>query len=196
MLSWPLRLGDPTFVGYLTVMLYFLTAYFCYILARRSKSKSLEDLREKRLWLALAVLFCLLGLNKQLDFHSTLTQYGRAMSIAQGWYGQRRLVQLVFVASVAAVGGIVLLALLLWLRRSSKLAIVAVLGTGMLITYIVVRAASFHDADRVIAMRLLGLRWSWVLEIAGIIVVLTACLYRLRSTSSEVQRQSDETTQI
>src|SRR6478752_323958 len=98
--NWSPKIGDPTIGGWVTVMLYLLTAGSCWISARELV---LEDIasNERRAWWAISALFLALGVNKQLDLQSALTEAGRVLASVQGWYAQRALVQLAFIVVVA-----------------------------------------------------------------------------------------------
>lgn len=118
-------------------------------------------------------LMLVLGLNKQLDLQSLLTEVGRALARAEGWYGQRRVVQGWFIALILAAMCVTLMAgavALLSRRWSSrwKGCRLALLGAGLLLVYVAFRAVSFHHADRWLAGRIAGARRSWILELAGI----------------------------
>jgi hypothetical protein len=91
--NWSPKIGDPTIGGWLTVVLYILAAGSCWISARELV---LEDIgsNERRAWLAISALFLALGINKQLDLQSALTEAGRVLAHYQGWFEQRQLVQL------------------------------------------------------------------------------------------------------
>lgn len=52
------------------------------------------DGRDRRLWLACAVLFFLRVLNTHIDLHALPGVYGRCLSRAQGWYENRGPVKL------------------------------------------------------------------------------------------------------
>ena len=41
----------------------------------------------------------------------------------------------------------------------------------MVMGFVVIRAASFHHVDAFLASRLGGLRWNWILELGGILIV-------------------------
>jgi hypothetical protein len=43
-----------------------------------------------------------LGINKQLDLQTALTELGRVLALSQGWYEQRQVVQFWFIAALAA----------------------------------------------------------------------------------------------
>jgi hypothetical protein len=101
-----------------------------------------------------------------------LTEFGRLIAFEQGWYGQRRIVQLYFILAVALFFGWVLITLLLWARHSPLPTWIALFGTTSIIGYVLIRAGSFHHIDRFIGSTVLGLRWNWLLEMGGVIVVL------------------------
>jgi len=133
---------------------------------------------ERRVWFVLSLLFLCLGLNKQLDLQSALTEIGRVLASHQHWYRQRQTVQVTFIIGVAAAGISALLILLFWVRRSPLATLLAVAGTAMVIAYVLVRAASFHHIDRFIGQTVLGFRWNWIIEMSGIGVVIFASWMR------------------
>ena len=172
--GWSPGIGDPTVLGWVTVVAYLAAAWLCYR-AAVTVGGGLGDAgastrRERILWSLFAGALLLLGLNKQLDLHSALTEALRVVSRDQGWYESRREYQAAFVgilASVAALGVVGLTAFTWRMSRSIKL---AGLGLGVLAAFVLVRAASFHHADQLLGSRVLGLKASWILELAGIAV--------------------------
>ena len=58
------------------------------------------------LWNALAVGLLLLGINKQLDLQTALTELGKILAARQGWYEHRQRVQIDFIIGVVLVGGL------------------------------------------------------------------------------------------
>jgi hypothetical protein len=175
--NWSPRIGDPTIGGWITVVLYLLAAVGCWISARELV---LEDIasNERRAWWAISALFLALGINKQLDLQSALTETGRVLAHYQGWFEQRQLVQLAFIALVAIICLIAAIALLLWTRSAPTPARLALIGTSMVLGFVLIRAASFHHVDQFIGQRILGLRWNWILEMSGISLVLFASQWR------------------
>ena len=133
---------------------------------------------ERRIWFALSVLLLLLGINKQLDLQSALTEIGRALAHYQHWYEKRQTVQLAFIVTASIVGVVALLTLFIWSYRSAAATRVALLGTALIVSYVVIRAASFHHVDRFIGRTVLGLRWNWIIEMGGIAVVILASFWR------------------
>jgi hypothetical protein len=179
--NWTPGIGDPTIGGWVTVALYFFAVVSCWITARRLKRSS----REKRIWWIITILFLALGINKQLDLQSALTEIGRMVAVAQGWYMRRGAVQLEFVAAVAGCALIATFTLLIWARKSPLPTWLALAGVTLVIGFVVIRAASFHHIDRFIGTTVLGLRWNWILEMGGIGVVILASLWRRRRISAD-----------
>ena len=143
-----------------------------------------SGIKERRIWSAISILFLGLGINKQLDLQSALTEVGRVIAFAHGWYGQRQLVQLALIIFAAIVCISVVITLLIWTRHGPLSTWFALLGTILVIGYVLIRAASFHHIDRFIGTTFLGLRWNWILEIGGITIVLLASQWRRRSAKS------------
>ena len=175
--NWSPKIGDPTIGGWVTVVLYLLAAGSCWITARELV---LEDIasNERRAWWAISALFLALGINKQLDLQSALTETGRVLAHYQGWFEQRQLVQLAFIALVAIICLIAAITVFLWTRSAPIPTRLALMGTTMVLGFVLIRAASFHHVDHFIGQRILGLRWNWVLEMSGISLVLFASQWR------------------
>jgi hypothetical protein len=172
--NWTPGIGDPTFAGWLTVISYLVTAVACWRVAGRLRDAAGSSRAEVFVWRAIAVLFLALGVNKQLDLQSAFTEIGRTVALAQGWYERRETVQLYFIVVVAAVCLLVAATLVMLIRNAPAATWLAVLGTAVVLTFVAVRAASFHHVDRFIGTTVLGLRWNWILEIGGILLVLIA----------------------
>jgi hypothetical protein len=184
--NWTPKIGDPTIAGWVTVVLYLLAAGSCWISAQKL---GLEDVsNEGRAWRAISVLFLALGINNQLDLQTALTEAGRVLAHYQGWYEQRRFVQLAFIALVAMTCLIAAITLLLWARNTPIPTKLALIGATMVLGYVLIRAASFHHVDWFIGRKILGLRWNWVLEMSGISLVLLASKWRQIGIAKSVSR--------
>ena len=180
---WSPGIGDPTPAGWLTTLAYFVAAWSCWAAARNLRPEfrvTAALRREWRLWPALALLLAGLGLNKQLDLQSAVTELGRMLARSGGWYGDRRAVQVAFVALVA-LAGLGAAALSLWaVRRTAPPVRLAVAGACALVAFVVARAASFHHADVVISHEVIGLRLGSLVELAAIGVIFAATRWRAR----------------
>jgi hypothetical protein len=133
--------------------------------------------RARALWLGLAVVFLLLGINKALDVQTAFTEAGRVLAVAQGWYDEsRRRVQAVFLAALA-VGGLLELRAAFQLAREEPRGMRAVLaGTVFVVVFVVARATSFHRIDALLGSKWAGVRLNWVFEIGGVGFVILAIL--------------------
>ncbi len=148
---WRPGIGDPTVVGWVTVVAYLLAAAGCGLAAWR------EPLRDgtrrtpsqpSRFWLALAVLMLALGINKQLDLQTLATQVGRDIIRSWGLYSERRELQLGFILAVVLVCAGTL-GWFLWAARSTlDRRWPAVVGMLFILGFVVIRAASFHNVRR------------------------------------------------
>jgi hypothetical protein len=170
---WVAGIGDPSLVGWVTVGLYATAA----VLAARNAAAARRTAVPTGFWVALTAVLLALGLNKQLDLQSWFGQVGRDLARAQGWYEARRGVQAVFIAALAAC----VVALLLWARRAwaglwSEYRWVFG-GIVLLMTFIVVRAASFHHIDEFIGVDIGVTKFGRALELIGVVAIAAACVH-------------------
>lgn len=123
----------------------------------------------------------LLGVNKQLDLQTWLTQVGRDLAFAQGWYAERQVVQVAFIAALA-LGAVVATAALLRVVRGMGPEInCAAAGLVFIAAFVLIRAASFHHIDRMLGIQFGGVRVNVMLELGGIsCVAISAALKRFR----------------
>jgi amino acid transporter len=185
-LRWRPGIGDPTFVGWLTVAAYVIAASiaaWAFATARRAELRfsvsepgEARDQRSmKHLWLLITVTMVLLGLNKQLDLQTLLIQTVRERAYEHGWYNDRRRYQVDFILIISAAAVFFGIGLSLRLRRVLRRVIVAVAGLGMLVVFVLIRASSFHYVDR--ALSLGGrFRVNALIELSGIGLIIGAAL--------------------
>ena len=77
-------------------------------------------------------------------------------------------------------------------RRAWRTAGLALIGTGFLITFVIIRAASFHHFDEFIGFVVGGVRMNWVLELGGIAcVAIAACRVRRPGAASAARRVAE-----
>lgn len=132
-------------------------------------ARSSQDTRSTaRFWLLLALALGALGINKQLDLQTALTEIGRLLARTGGWYEQRHEVQIYFIVAVGVSGALALAALtwLAWPLSASRA--LALGGVTFLACVLLIRASSFHHVDVFPSQAALGLRWNWILELSGI----------------------------
>jgi hypothetical protein len=124
----------------------------------------------------------IMGMNKQLDLQCLFIAVVKKIALAQGWYSQRQILQIFFVAFVAVFG----LALLIFLGRKLgrlwRQYGLALLGILLLVGFVAVRAAPVNHLAKNPSWRfVLGLINS-VLELTGIgLVGISAIMFMIRS---------------
>ena len=168
---WRPEIGDPTFMGWFTVAAYFFCALVAFIAAFVPNR---EDRRAHLLWLGIAFFMILLGINKQLDLQSLFTEMGRQVARKQGWMEHRRTVQFWFIVGlgVTAISGFIMLNVVM--RNVFRRFMLAFSGLFFLVSFIVIRAASFHHFDEAIHFRIFSAKLNWILELGGISLVALA----------------------
>ena len=170
---WQPVIGDPSFMGWLTVAAYLACAILALLSARAHRK------RERRpfiFWSLVSGWILLLAVNKQLDLQSLVTEIGRRIAWHQGWMAQRRVVQFWFIVGF----GLLSLAGFAWfvyaLRDLCKRFRLAFIGLFFLLSFIIIRAAGFHHFDEILHFRFLNLKMNWVLELSGIFIISAAAI--------------------
>lgn len=181
---WYPGIGDPTVMGWVTVACYAgvtLLAFWAWVSRRIASDRfrgNRAELRNQRnmarLWFFCTLLLAVLGVNKQLDLQSWFTQILRDISVRGGWYDERRKYQVEFVIAIFFVGMTGTLLITYWLRHVFRRAALAIAGIGMLVIFVVIRAASYHYIDRLLMIG--TVRLNWVLEIGGIALIAVGIL--------------------
>ena len=178
--GWTPQIGDPSVLGWFTVACYFVTSLLCV----RAADK---DASAKNLWRMLGFALALLGINKQLDLQSLLTQIGRDFARSGHWYDQRREFQQIFVGVIAfaSVSGAITAAL--FFRNRSRAFRLASIGFVLLAAFICIRAASFHHVDGFLKLSFLGARFNWIIELGGIALIGFAAAGAIRLAPSSIR---------
>ena len=168
-IKWRPKIGDPTFMGWFTVVAYLAAAVLAW---RAWKGSTLR--KDGGIWLGVTILMALLCLNKQFDLQSLFTDIGREVARHGAWYEKRRSVQKGFVLGIFA-GSVLFGGWFAWRFRTflggHKL---LAFGLLFLLTFIVIRAVSFHHFDVFLKEGIGGVRWNWILELSGIALVAIA----------------------
>lgn len=179
---WRPGIGDPTFLGWLTVAAYFAAAVVCgrvWQLERRA-SRAGDRTASPTFWLTLTLLLASLGINKQLDLQSLLTEVGRRLSFRQGWYDRRREVQFAFIVGVGLASLLAFGAFAWVARRNLKRNAASLAGIVLLLAFVLIRASSFHHVDAFISATLGGVRWNAIMELGGIGLTALGALFAMR----------------
>lgn len=122
-------------------------------------------------WFALCGLMVALGFNKQLDLQTCFTQVGRDMARSEGWYEQRRAVQVIFVVTIFLLGVLTIAASYWYIHGAWRRYRFAFFGIVFLIIFVIIRAASFHHIDLFLKIGVAGLKMNHILELGGILFI-------------------------
>ena len=194
-IRWRPGIGDPTPLGWLTVLAYLIVTIICtvYVIRLKQQSGLEQQRRQVIIWGLVAILLFSLGINKQLDLQTLVSQIGREISRTQGWYGNRRSIQFVLILLITAVSGLTISTLAYTLRRTLRQHWLTFLGLLCLLTFVVVRAISFHYIDLFLYTNIVGnLKLSSALELGSLILIGTSLSMALHSQKSENMAQKPQ----
>ena len=170
--TWSPGIGDPTIGGWVTVALYAWCAWACLrVLRRARRGRIFLNDNERVIWRLLMVGMIALGINKQLDLQSAMTELARILAFQQGWYENRRQYQEAFIAAVPVVGLTILAAISLLVWNAHAATRWACAGAAALVIFVAVRAVSFHHVDEMLGWRMGGVPLNWVLEMGSLLVI-------------------------
>jgi len=101
---------------------------------------------------------------------------------------QRRTVQLWFIVALAISAVISFLLFIAIMRKFFKRFMFAFIGLFFLISFILIRAASFHHVDEMLRFRIFDVKMNWVFELTGIYTVFIAGMidiFRLKNSEDK-----------
>ncbi|MES2583353.1 MAG: hypothetical protein V4627_11605 [Pseudomonadota bacterium] len=173
---WHPGIGDPNATGWITVAAYAGAMLLCYLCQRKAPPGP-----ARQFWMGMALVMAALGLNKQLDLQTWVTEVGRDLALAYGWYAKRRLVQTVFICTLLVAGLLARSWLLQRLKGLDRYARRAATGLVVLGVFVLVRATSFHHVDALLGFAIENVRLNVVLELGGIAIIAYAAWGRWRA---------------
>ena len=233
--GWEPGIGDPTFFGWLAVVLYFGAAYLAYRAGRmerrlqprsgeiaygwsRLAREAMEKIRSSvrnpasifklnyststsetllpTFWFALCGLLVFLGFNKQLDLQTCFTQVGRDMAHSEGWYENRRIVQLIFIVILLLAGVATIVASYWYIHGAWRRYRLAFYGIVTLVFFVIVRATSFHHIDIFLQSTFGGIAFNHILEVGGILFIAFCAWNATRSLPRQPMRAFEKTVRI
>lgn len=167
-------LSDFTMWSWIINIAYILVFILSIYYIRCIKTTGNKEL--KFLWIFIAGILLLLGINKQLNFQTLLIIFGRSLANSQGWIENRRMAQELF-AITFGIGIAVLSAIIIFrIRRILLMAWIEIFGIAVLLAFTLIRAGSinhFHKTEKIEAAFI----HIHAVEFAGILIILLA-LYR------------------
>lgn len=181
-IQWTIGIGDPSPAGWVATGAYVMTAALCAVAATKSRQQADNLSREQLFWVGTAGLLVLLGSNKQLDLQSLLTQVVRLLAKTEGWYGGRRRYQTVFVVAVGLCSAAGITGVFWKFRRNLGPVRTGLFGLGLIVAFVVVRAAAFNHVSVSLGADSFGARWSWLLELVGIGIIACGSAWKCLRT--------------
>lgn len=180
--NWSPGIGDPTIGGWITVVLYAIAAWACYgVLRGERQQRTVLSVNERMVWRLLTVAMIALGINKQLDLQSAVTEALRISAMEHGWYDHRRQYQEAFVAALPVLGLTALAAITVLVWSAPAPTLWACAGTAGLVVFVAIRAASFHHVDEMLGWHLAGFTLNWLLEMGSLVVIAWSAFARART---------------
>jgi hypothetical protein len=145
-----------------------------------------QVIRYRLLWLSMALIIFLFGLNIMLDLRIWITEVVRVIAKSYGLYEQRHMIQ-AFVTIGAIIASVMFVILTmnttseLWLLHCLTIA-----GIMFFISYMIIFTVSYHPVDQILYKKIAGMSISRLIEISGIIYawILLAVNYRRYSKNN------------
>ena len=175
---WEPGIGDPTPMGWFTVVAYGIACILCIRAAYEKPGglAAIDTTKHAMFWFTLGIVMFIFTINKQLDFQAWLWLTGRNMIDEYGWSEHKKTIQISSMLAVIFIS-VAELAYFIWLTRSAvcrqifRHRLFALSGVVFTLCFIIIRALSLHGVDKLLGWRLGELRINWVLENMGILLV-------------------------
>lgn len=170
---WKLGIGDPTIEGWLICTLYFIG----FILSLK-KSIHVKDncTISHKTWTFVSLILLFLSLNKQLDLQTLISDTGRAIAINLELMEQRHIFKQAFILVLALFGIIFLIRYKENVVSFNKNYHLAFVGMVTLITFVFLRAISFHIFSDTLNNTLKSYHFFKALELTSILILLLSIL--------------------
>jgi hypothetical protein len=172
--------GDPTVIGWVITIAYFVSAFLCWH-AGQAYKKNHPKARWSQdflLWVGISLLLILLGINKQLDLQILISDLGREIAEKNGWYGRRREAQAVFMGFIGLSGVLSAGVFSWWMRGRIREFRLVILGLMLLIAFVLIRAASFNHVEYFLdRWAVIGpLEMKYAVELGGVVLIGTGAI--------------------
>lgn len=180
-----MRFGDPTFAGWLIFIFYFILVYRCYFKYVNAKRQGLEV----TFWFVVGGLMLLLGLNKQLDLQTIFEANMRELALTHGWYAQRRMMQMIFIVTLAFGLLTMLIILRTSLAKTWQQNKIVCFGLVLIAVFIVLRAAAFNHLNVLSTQSYWGFDAHALLELSALLVVFYGTYMRQQLNKNKIFAQ-------
>ena len=171
--------GDPLLSGAIFMISYGVSALLIFRAARCSTG------RERGYWRMCGFLFIFQFFNTNLDLHALIWTTGRCLAHTQGWYENRREVQLFFLIGLALFAALILLTVMIVFLRNITRNILLTLGVCIALGFTLVKGINYHGVEEFYGGLLGPFRVADYIEYSGIIIAFLATLMRLRQAGAK-----------
>lgn len=185
--GWSWKPGDPYLAAYILTGYYLLLAAMSFWLCRRirlqerqvvTESSEISSLKRRYyLWMMIALVVLLLGINKQLDLQSLIPYLGRLVFLKLGIYGIRRPVQAIFFVAIFFVSVVGLALVFRRVRIPSRPALLAWLGLFLQCGFVLFRAATINHLEWRLWTAIRAHSLNIVIETIGLVVINAALVW-------------------
>ena len=156
----------PETANWILIAIYFLVSVLCFRAA-----STVGTAGTNKAWIILAGVTFFLGVNKGFEAQTLLIRAGRAIALAQQWYGYRREVQLLFLIALLFVTGAASFAFVRHYWPFLQTHVVMTGGLGVILVYCVLRAADINHVELFGSNRTTS-DFLWPLEAFGLALML------------------------
>jgi len=166
--------GDPLLSGTIFMVAYGVTALLIFRAAHHA------EVRERWYWRLCGFIFIFQFLNTNLDLHALVWTTGRCLAHAQGWYENRREVQVIFLIGLALLVVLVLLSILILFYRNMFNNILLTAGVIVALGFTMVKGINYHNLEQFYGDEIGPFRVADFIEFCGIALAFVAVTIRLR----------------
>lgn len=174
--DWQQSIAKADVADWITVAAYLIAAVLSIQASKQAWLR--REPRNNIFWRVTAGILVFLSVNELLDLQTLLTAIGRQHAVQNGWYGQRRHVQYLFIIGLSVAAAIAGIFMFLLTRRAHNAVRLALVGLVLIGLFVLFRAASFHHFDEVRSRGNPAFNLGSIQEILGILLVASsAALY-------------------
>ena len=135
-------------------------------------------------WIMISLLTIFLVVNKWIDLESLFTEIGAQIAKAQDWTDKCRIVQFWFVLPSGTTALVAFLSFAIIMRGLLRRFMLAFIGLFFLLSFLFLRAVSYKYFDEILGFTPLGANIYFVLELAGIYLILVVGIREIRENIS------------
>ena len=175
-------------MSYILFFIYFIAAFTCAIYSLKPPVyDNINDIMIHRLmWISIASIMLLLGLNSQFPFIELLTGFGRSEIISHNLYNSHAIIQNWLAVTILCAILIIFISLKTFLKQAWLYNRLPLSCFIMILIFILIRALSLHEIDSLLKFNLYDLSLGSLMELFATSALILALVIQLRSNSSEI----------